>query len=537
MRLRDRWRFTAQQAVAAAQTLLARIERRLVVGARLLTPRVANTPQTQRQLETLIELNLDATRRLDPDHTVRASLDALARTLHAERTLLLWASEVSGNLVLHAARDELGNSLTAPVTYDSELVARVWAEQRPLVHDASVSGRARSTLVAPLMLAERLVGVVYVDSRSSRNELPDEDLAFLQAVANHIAVALETARVSHLEAFVAAERMQRRLAETLASVAAALTATLDLNEVLDRVLQNLALVVPFDSAAVLLRENAHFRVVAAHGQSEAVAVRRLILPAGDALLAEVLGTRRPITIADVRVDARYWGYGGTDYTRSWMGLPLLAGDDVIGLLTIDSRIPAAYGEKEAAVAFAFAGQAAIAIRNASLYGQMQRMAATDALTEAHNRHRFFELAEAEWEAARLLGRPLAVMMLDIDHFKRVNDSYGHAVGDAVLRAVADRCRSALREADILGRYGGEEFAVLLPGTDLAAAAQVAERLRLLIAESPLQFGGGEVAVTISAGVAAADDATPTLAALLNRADEAMYTAKTTGRNGVVASGA
>jgi eukaryotic-like serine/threonine-protein kinase len=537
MRLRERWRHAARKAIAAAQTLLVRAERRISADAPEAAPQPAAAPQTQRQLETLIELNRDATRTLDPDQTVRAALDALARMLQAERTLLLWVSEVSGSLSLHAARDAAGNALAEPVAYDAEFVARVRAEHLPLVAQAGAGAppQALSTLVAPLMLAERLVGVVYVDSRSPRSELAEEDLAFLLAVANHIAVAIETARVSHLEAFVAAERMQRRLAETLASVAAVLTATLDLDEVLGRLLQNLALVVPFDSAAVLLRENAHFRVVAAHGQSEAVAVRRLILPAGDALLGEVLASRRPITIADVRVDARYWGYGGTDYTRAWLGLPLLAGDEVIGLLTIDSRVPAAYGENEAAVAFAFAGQAAIAIRNARLFGQMQRMAATDALTETHNRHRFFELAEAEWEAARLLGRPLAVMMLDIDHFKRVNDTHGHAVGDAVLRAVADRCRAALREADVLGRYGGEEFAVLLPGTELAAATQVAERLRLLIDEVPLQFAGGEIAVTISVGVAAADDATPTLAALLNRADEALYEAKTSGRNRVVAS--
>ncbi|MEN9938966.1 MAG: hypothetical protein RLZZ387_5545 [Chloroflexota bacterium] len=521
-------------ALRAAQAGLARAERALAGGPR--------RPAPQRSLDALLQISLASVTTRDPDHTARAALDAVAVILGTERALLFWTSEVSGTLTLRAAR--AGGADIPEPAYSVALVERVRVEGRPLVLDAASDVRVldaegvkspgpHGALAAPLYVAERLAGVVYVEGRGGSAVFTEEDVAILQAIANHVAVAIETARMALLEVHVAAEREQRRLAETLAAVTAALTTTLDLDEVLDRLLENLALVVPYDSAAVLLRENNHFRVVAARGHSDAVAVRRLILPAGDALLGEVIATHRPTVLADVRTDPRYIGYGGTDYTRSWMGLPLLAGEEVFGFLTLDSGKVGAYGEQESAIAFTFAGQAAIAIRNARLFGEVRRLAATDALTEVHNRHQFFVLAEQEWDAAQALSRPAAAIMVDIDHFKRVNDTYGHAAGDSVLRTVAQRCQAAVRDSDVLGRYGGEEFAVLLPNTGAEAALLVAERLRARIADTPITLDGGEIPVTVSVGVANAHAATRSLAALLDRADAALYAAKGAGRNRVV----
>jgi diguanylate cyclase (GGDEF)-like protein len=123
-------------------------------------------------------------------------------------------------------------------------------------------------------------------------------------------------------------------------------------------------------------------------------------------------------------------------------------------------------------------------------------------------------------------------MLDIDHFKQVNDTYGHAVGDQVLRAVARRCRESLRGIDLLGRYGGEEFAALLPEDELAGARRAAERLRQHIANAPVDTERGLLNITISLGAAAVSEGCPDLTALLDRADAAMYAAKKAGRNRV-----
>jgi diguanylate cyclase (GGDEF)-like protein len=127
-------------------------------------------------------------------------------------------------------------------------------------------------------------------------------------------------------------------------------------------------------------------------------------------------------------------------------------------------------------------------------------------------------------------------MLDVDDFKSVNDSYGHAVGDQVLRGLAERCHSALRSIDVLGRYGGEEFAIMLPNTERhSGAAVLAERIRRHVDEEPFKTDAGPIHVTVSVGVASVDDFSEGLGALLKRADLALYEAKQAGRNRVVES--
>lgn len=177
-------------------------------------------------------------------------------------------------------------------------------------------------------------------------------------------------------------------------------------------------------------------------------------------------------------------------------------------------------------------QRELARKNAELerlYAQAQRAAITDPLTGIYNRRGFFELSERELQRANRFGHPLSAVMFDIDHFKRLNDAHGHAAGDQALKETAERCFRALRKVDILGRYGGEEFAALLPETDLESACQAAERLRIA-ATPPIQTGGAEIHLTVSLGVAVRNRDDDTLDILLRRADQALYEAKSAGRN-------
>jgi diguanylate cyclase (GGDEF)-like protein len=160
--------------------------------------------------------------------------------------------------------------------------------------------------------------------------------------------------------------------------------------------------------------------------------------------------------------------------------------------------------------------------------QLRRLATTDELTGVQNRRAFMETAQREFERSRRYLRPAAVLALDIDHFKRVNDEYGHAGGDLVLQACASRWRLALREHDVLGRIGGEEFCVLLPETTDASAVQIGERLRAVIAATPLLGNRLRVTVSIGCTVMAADDGR--WPQMLERADRALYQAKARGRN-------
>jgi diguanylate cyclase (GGDEF)-like protein len=167
-----------------------------------------------------------------------------------------------------------------------------------------------------------------------------------------------------------------------------------------------------------------------------------------------------------------------------------------------------------------------------LFGGMQRMAERDALTGLANRRRLRAAGEEEHRRARRFGHPVAALMLDLDHFKQVNDRHGHAAGDDVLREVARRIQATVREIDVPARYGGEEFAVLLPETGLDTAREVAERIRLAVADAPIGTRQGPVAVTLSAGVAVLDPRGGGLGALLEAADRALYEAKAAGRNRV-----
>ncbi|HUA56687.1 MAG TPA: diguanylate cyclase [Candidatus Sulfotelmatobacter sp.] len=165
------------------------------------------------------------------------------------------------------------------------------------------------------------------------------------------------------------------------------------------------------------------------------------------------------------------------------------------------------------------------------------LATTDALTGLHNRRHFDSAGAAEISRSRRYNRALSVMMIDADHFKQVNDTHGHDVGDEVLRALAEAARTSVRKTDVVGRLGGEEFAIALPETNDAIASQIAEKIRKRVGDAPIVTKAGPLRVTVSVGVASLDPAMTTFGELLKAADVALYIAKQNGRNRVVRAGA
>jgi diguanylate cyclase (GGDEF)-like protein len=166
-----------------------------------------------------------------------------------------------------------------------------------------------------------------------------------------------------------------------------------------------------------------------------------------------------------------------------------------------------------------------------LLDQMREIAIFDSLTGTYNRRHFNELASYEIYRSNRYGSSLALIMIDLDHFKLVNDTYGHEAGDIVLKNMADICRQNIRKTDILGRFGGEEFIIIMPETNLAAASEIAERLRAAIAQTPTQHEGFSITLTASFGVTSpASPSDSSFDALLRQADRAVYEAKKNGRN-------
>ena len=180
-------------------------------------------------------------------------------------------------------------------------------------------------------------------------------------------------------------------------------------------------------------------------------------------------------------------------------------------------------------------QSIMAIKKVHLFEETQRLSITDVLTQLNNRRHLYTLGKRECERAQRYNTPLSALMVDADHFKKINDNYGHAAGDKVLQELAQHLRNSTREVDVLGRYGGEEFVILLPDTEIPAAIELAERLRQRVdQEITLTRLNNHPTLTISIGVAAMGEDTPTLDALLDKADIALYDAKRAGRNTVIA---
>jgi diguanylate cyclase (GGDEF)-like protein len=221
--------------------------------------------------------------------------------------------------------------------------------------------------------------------------------------------------------------------------------------------------------------------------------------------------------------------GNPDAGTQHIAFPLRVGSSDLGSLVISGD---AFGAEEVEAAAALAAQAVIALDNARLHRIVERQALVDMLTGLANRRSLDESLRAELARATRYGGDVCLVLADLDNFKQVNDRYGHPAGDEVLKAFAETLREAVREMDVAGRWGGEEFALILPVTDAAGGAHLAERVRLAIAARTIRSGEhDELQVTASFGVASFQGGE--LGELVAAADSALYEAKREGRNRVV----
>jgi diguanylate cyclase (GGDEF)-like protein len=265
-----------------------------------------------------------------------------------------------------------------------------------------------------------------------------------------------------------------------------------------------------------------------------------VLAAGhdvDALLPVILESALEVTgAASARLvaDGVELGRAGTEHGGGPpLAIGLSAGPVSGGLLVLSPPLGGSFDDEAVQLAEWLAGRASIALQNAHLHRLTRQLASTDELTQLANRRQFDEALGAEVVRAERFHDPVAVVVADLDNFKKVNDRFGHDIGDLVLRAFAGAIRTTVRDVDLPARYGGEEFTVLLPATDAEGGRQLAERLRVAAEELVIDVGADEsVRVTSSFGVASFPDE-PSAAALMRAADRALYRAKAAGKNAVV----
>ena len=259
------------------------------------------------------------------------------------------------------------------------------------------------------------------------------------------------------------------------------------------------------------------------------------LAPGEGVAGKVFVTGEPAWIPDVRASRDFLHYGGRrPDVRSFLCVPLVSKGRNIGVLLINHPEPNAFEPELLPTMRVLASYLAIAIENAGMFGLVKSLAEKDSLTLLYNHGAFHEKLAIELERANRYARPMAVIMMDLDHFKEINDRYGHATGDRVLALVAGALGAHLRKTDIAARYGGDEFAVILPETDLSSAAAIAERVAEGISNVRLDIGGESViSITASVGYASCSHDASGRGEILNVADRLMYESKRRGPGGVL----
>jgi diguanylate cyclase (GGDEF)-like protein len=381
-------------------------------------------------------------------------------------------------------------------------------------------------LMLPLKVAGQPIGFIELYSHSPDTTVSKMDMRRLQLLSEQVALALVNARLYQSEC------EQRSLADALQKISLALSSSLQAPAILDVLLNQLSNVVPYDTGCVMLVEGEQVRVAVQHGFEN----WGHPLPSDLTVRLEdvhnlhtMAANRRPMVISDVAL-YKDWVNLGAPHIRSWVGAPLIVRDRLLGFLSLEKAERNFYGPEHADRLGMLAGHAAIALWNALAFGEVEQASITDFLTGAYNHRHFQQQVRTEMDHAHQFHQPLSLLMVDLDHFKQVNDRYGHVCGDKVLNRVATLLRTELRAEDFLARYGGEEFAILLPGTSSRSLTAIGNRLLQVINSQPILIDSANINLTISIGGASYPEHAADVGQLIALADQSLYRAKNTGRN-------
>ena len=471
-------------------------------------------------------------------------LATLKRSLGARTVALLWIDDDGERIKLKEVASDADDITETPRLPNAGVLGAVLRDRQPLLCAATKpgqlpyysGGRAGVALVAvPIIEGGHLRGILAADrdavfTEADRDLLADASSQLLRAVqSEQVFRAVERAKYEH-----------ERFYQATAMLGRALTP----EQVMETAFDAAAAIVEYDVGAIALYEKDR--------KSHRVAAVR-VRPGGEGIIdpeqLKDLEFKDNAGLASMVVKNRHYLPAGGEprevtapiYTRrvkiedakSLLVLPLLCADEPIGTLTLVARAEKRFGKDVREMLAVIANQVAVSLENGLLYKKMETMATTDGLTGLTN-HRTFQQRFADLlERAQRNNGKVALLLCDVDFFKKVNDGYGHPVGDEVLRRVARVLQEVPRKIDIPARYGGEEFAVLLDNVDVTQAKAVAERIRIEISKVVVETDKGPLSVTESVGVAAFPDDGRDRATLIERADLALYHAKHTGRNRVV----
>ena len=325
----------------------------------------------------------------------------------------------------------------------------------------------------------------------------------------------------------------------LYEIGKAITSTLETSDLLELIYKQLSQIISCDAyfVSIYLPEEhmLDIRILIDQGKR----YPPVKVNASEGFSSWIVKNRVPLLIQDLRkeintIPVKPIMIGDKKLTRSWLGVPMQTDNDLIGLLAVASYQPNVFDEMDQLLLEQIAQQAVLSIQNARIHEEVSRQAKLDSLTGVFNHNHFIERLYKDTESALTTPNPLSLIMLDIDHFKLYNDTYGHVVGDQVLKLTVQAIQSHIKKTDTIGRWGGEEFGVILPNTTISQAKMVTDRIRHTLSELPLFNVEGKTIPkpTISQGIGTLPDHTSDADELVIIADRALYLAKERGRDQV-----
>jgi diguanylate cyclase (GGDEF)-like protein len=481
-------------------------------------------------LETLYKVGADLNASLRLSDLTASLLTQLVKTFKADRCFLL-LQDARGQLTVRDERINEASKKQGSTKLSKTMLAETVGRREAIrVEDALADSRVmnvdsirqmhiQSALAAPMIKGERIIGAILLDTVSLKRPWNDEDLHLLDAIAAQASSAIEV--LQQLDREVGFGKLLLRLGES----ARRLTSSLSGEVVLTEAVAQACAIFDCSRASVLLADpsGSHLSVSASNCIDRALWPTVKILP-GEGFAGRVFRDGRSLLSADAPSPADR-GY----QTSSCVVTPIFAGGErPLGVLTVtDKTNKGHFTARDEELLSIFASQVGIALANARLYER----ATTDALTKLSNRHHFDHQLDETMASCAKQGRPFTVFMCDLDHFKQKNDTYGHQVGDRVLVEAATIIKQRVGTSGLVGRYGGEEFLVMLPGLTPAAGREIADDARRQIEEFAFNAPEQPIRSTVSIGVAGRmpDEKA---GSMIKRADAALYTAKHTGRNKV-----
>ncbi len=492
------------------------------------------------ELQSLYRLAESVVRNRTLPPTFELAVSSVTETLGARSAHLWMQGRVRTQVVCVAASDSRTDQLGRVVEdLDEELSQRLFGRAHrfgpediaALKETLAIPEGTRSLVCAPLSVEGEPLGLLCVEAPEP-DAFTDDDLRLASMFADLLAMAVRSDRLL---------RAMRRNAEEIRALFEAvesMSATNAIDEILDFVAHRMRSSFPCDWCAVRLvnEETGELVVAAEEGDQDASAYA-----GGDGVVtaAECWAIRKDkaFLVRDVREEFHCRPVRDHSPARSYLCAPLTAGGKTFGVLQMTARGERSFEPEHVQLFMALADQAAIAVQRAKLHEEVERLAVRDGLTGLYNYSYFHEQLSLELTRSKRTKEPMSLLILDIDHFKSFNDTYGHPTGDALLRRLAEVMQSSVRSVDLCARMGGEEFAVLLSNTDKEGALKVAEKLRAAVQDTPFAGDASQpvVEVTVSIGVASAPEDADKKDVLIRRADDALYRAKAEGRNRVVAA--